>query len=104
MIRTIVFFGAGGLFTACYSNLVRRLPMWRKPSLHVVATAVGLYLGYLGHRFEETSEDRYKEMIKKHKNAKWFPQGQLLAERYAREKAILGGSGEEPDEDEEEEE
>ena len=32
MIRTIVFFGAGGLFTACYSNLVRRLPMWRSKS------------------------------------------------------------------------
>ncbi|KAK3741578.1 hypothetical protein QZH41_012515 [Actinostola sp. cb2023] len=91
MIRTIVFFGVGGLFTACYSNVVRRLPMWRAPSLHVICTGVGLYLGYLGHRFEETSEDRYKEMIKKHKNAPWYPTGQLLAERYAREKQLLGG-------------
>ena len=29
MIRTVVWFGVGGLFTACYANLVRGLPMWR---------------------------------------------------------------------------
>lgn len=29
MIRTIVWFGVGGFFTASYANLVRGLPMWR---------------------------------------------------------------------------
>ncbi|XP_073252857.1 uncharacterized protein [Porites lutea] len=87
MIRTVVWFGVGGFFTACYANLVRGLPMWRKPLMHVFWTSVGLGLGYRGHIFEETSEERYKELIKKHKNAPWYPKGQLLAERYAREKA-----------------
>ena len=59
--------------------------------MHVTCTSVGLYLGYLGHRFENTAEDRYKELIKKHKNAPWYPKGQLLAEKYARENRIVEG-------------
>jgi len=61
------------------------------PLMHVFWTSVGLGLGYRGHIFEETSEERYKELIKKHKNAPWYPKGQLLAERYAREKAEREG-------------
>ena len=62
-----------------------------EPLLHVTCTSIGLYIGYLGHRFEQTAEDRYKDMIKTHKNAPWFPKGQLLAERYAREKGVMEG-------------
>ena len=61
------------------------------PLMHVFWTSVGLGLGYRGHIFEETSEERYIELIKKHKNAPWYPKGQLLAERYAREKAEREG-------------
>ena len=61
------------------------------PLMHVFWTSVGLGLGYRGHIFEETSEERFKELIKKHKNAPWYPKGQLLAERYAREKAEREG-------------
>ena len=34
MIRTVVWFGVGGFFTACYANLVRGLPMWRSRYLY----------------------------------------------------------------------
>jgi len=59
--------------------------------MHVFWTSVGLGLGYRGHMFEETAEERYTELIKKHKNVPWYPKGQLLAERYAREKAEREG-------------
>ena len=59
--------------------------------MHVFFTSVGLMLGYGGHYFEETAEERYANMIKRHKNVPWYGRGQLLAERYAREKAEKEG-------------
>ena len=61
--------------------------------MHVFWTSVGLALGYRGHIFEESAEERYAELIKKHKNVPWYPKAQLLAERYAREKAEKEGKG-----------
>eukprot|EP00035_Acanthoeca_spectabilis_P020386 m.432616 g.432616 ORF g.432616 m.432616 type:complete len:82 (+) comp17466_c0_seq1:69-314(+) len=52
-ITTIAYFTAGGLFTAVYSNAVRRFPVFRKPQLHVVCTAVGAAIGYQAHLYEE---------------------------------------------------
>lgn len=60
--------------------------------MHVVYTLIGFGLGYKFHRFEETSDDVYKHMIEKHKNAPWYPQGVLLAERAARHRALLEGA------------
>ena len=47
MIRTVVWFGVGGFFTACYANLVRGLPMWRSKYLYrMVPLVVGVGLLY----------------------------------------------------------
>merc|ERR1712189_19492 len=67
MIKTIVWFGCGGFFTACYSNAVRRYPVFRKPGMHVFFTSIGLALGYGMHRFEENAEEIFKKLVKKHK-------------------------------------
>ena len=52
-----------------------------EPSRHILFTLAGLAIGYRFHLFEENSEDRYKELIKKHKNAPWYDRGVLLAEK-----------------------
>ena len=65
--------------------------LFTEPLMHVFWTSVGLGLGYRGHIFEETAEERYAELIKKHKNVPWYPKAQLLAERYARQKAEKEG-------------
>ena len=96
MIRTLVFFTAGGFFTACYSNAVRRYPVFRsnlihvfsyrllscvilcirissllyaEPLIHVTCTFVGFTLGYIFHKYEEGSEERFQRLIKNHPNA-----------------------------------
>ena len=71
--------------------MIAKLCFSAEPLMHVFWTSVGLVIGYKGHRFEETAEERYTELIKTHKNAPWYPKGQLLAERYAREKAEREG-------------
>eukprot|EP00794_Sanderia_malayensis_P007178 gene7178-7984_t len=88
MIRTIIWFASGGLFTACYSNAIRRFPLFKKPSRHLLFTAIGLGLGLYMHRVEENSEEIFKELISKHKNAPWYPEGVLLAERATRLQAL----------------
>lgn len=37
MLKTWAFFTLGGLFTSCYSNAVRRLPLLRSRPLHLIA-------------------------------------------------------------------
>ena len=92
MIRTWVFFTAGGLFTAFYSNAVRKYPLLRskcsvnvvcritrnygnffppssEPQLHLICTGVGCYLGYLAHHYEENSEERVRLLMEKHRHA-----------------------------------
>jgi hypothetical protein len=69
MLRTVVFFSAGGFFTACYSNAVRRYPVFRKPLLHVACTLVGFTIGTIFHKYEEGSEERFQKLIEKHPDA-----------------------------------
>eukprot|EP00037_Helgoeca_nana_P002270 m.32839 g.32839 ORF g.32839 m.32839 type:complete len:82 (-) comp12471_c0_seq1:458-703(-) len=52
-ITTIAYFTTGGLFTAVYSNAVRRFPLFRKPQLHLVCVSIGAALGYQAHKYEE---------------------------------------------------
>ncbi len=58
--------------------------------MHVFFTSIGLALGYGMHRFEENAEEIFKKLVKKHKNASWYPPGVLLAERQARLNALKG--------------
>ncbi|XP_065059259.1 uncharacterized protein LOC135686832 isoform X2 [Rhopilema esculentum] len=81
MIKTIIWFAGGGLFTACFANAFKNAPLFKKPSRHILFTLAGLAIGYRFHLFEENSEDLYKELIKKHKNAPWYDRGVLLAEK-----------------------
>ena len=37
-----------------------------EPQLHVACTGVACYLGYLAHRYEETSEERVQRLLEKH--------------------------------------
>lgn len=40
-----------------------------EPQMHLVCTGVACYLGYLAHRYEETSEERVHNLLKKYKHA-----------------------------------
>lgn len=91
MIRTIIWFGGAGFFASSYSNLVRGLPMMRKPMMHTFFTSIGLYAGYLIHKWEDKGEAVYEEMVEKHKNVPWWPKAQLLAEKAAREQVLKEG-------------
>ena len=55
---------------------------------------IGAGIGYQFYLFEESGPERYKELIKQHKNAPWFEKGVLLARREARMKAQEGGNEE----------
>ena len=37
-----------------------------EPQLHVICTSIGCYLGYLAHRYEETSEERVERLLERH--------------------------------------
>ena len=37
--------------------------------MHLICTSVACYLGYLAHRYEETSEERVQNLLKKYKHA-----------------------------------
>ena len=37
--------------------------------MHLICTGVACYLGYLAHRYEETSEERVQKLLEKHKRA-----------------------------------
>eukprot|EP00118_Oscarella_pearsei_P025252 m.307836 g.307836 ORF g.307836 m.307836 type:complete len:85 (+) comp42902_c0_seq1:25-279(+) len=73
MLRTWLFCTAGGLFTACWSNLLRQYPMWRKPQLHATCTAVGAFVGYYFHKYEQGAESRYRRIAKGNERVpKWL--------------------------------
>ena len=78
MLRTIVWFGAGGFFTSCFANAVRRIPVLKKPSFHAAAIGIGVFIGYQAHLFESTAESRYKDMLKTHEGLPLYKY--LLAE------------------------
>ncbi|XP_064405499.1 uncharacterized protein LOC135350580 [Halichondria panicea] len=69
MIKTWAFFTLGGIFTAVYSNAVRKYPLMRKPQLHLVCTGVGFFLGYLAHNYEEGSEKRTQKLLSRYRHA-----------------------------------
>ena len=54
-------------------------------------TLIGFGIGLAVHRFEENSEEIFKKLIQKHKNADWYPEGLLLAERAARLQSLKAG-------------
>ena len=39
------------------------------PHTHVIYTAVGFVIGYFGHHYEETSEERMQRLLETHKRA-----------------------------------
>lgn len=78
MIRTIFWFGAGGFFTSCFANGLRRIPVLKKPSFHAAAIGIGLFIGYQAHVFESTAESRYRDMLKTHEGLPLYKY--LLAE------------------------
>lgn len=78
MLRTIVWFGAGGFFTTCFANAVRRIPVFKKPSFHAAFIGIGLFIGYQAHLFESSAESRYKDMLKTHEGLPLYKY--LLAE------------------------
>jgi hypothetical protein len=78
MLRTIVWFGAGGFFTSCFANAVRRIPALKKPSFHAAAIGIGVLIGYQAHVFESSAESRYKDMLKTHEGLPLYKY--LLAE------------------------
>jgi len=94
MIKSVVWFACGGLYTACFNNAARNFPVFKKPSRHILFTLIGAGIGYQFYLFEESGPERYKELIKQHKNAPWFEKGVLLARREARMKAQKGGNEE----------
>lgn len=83
MIKSIVFYTTGGLFTAFFANGVRMIPMFHSrleyisafyylcllhfilldPRLHIACASVGFLVGYMIHRYEENSEERIKRLI-----------------------------------------
>lgn len=40
-----------------------------EPQLHITCTGVACFLGYLAHRYEETSEERVQRLLEKHPHA-----------------------------------
>ena len=66
MLRTLVWFGAGGFFTSCFANAVRRIPVLKRPSFHAATITIGVLIGYQAHLFESGAESRYKNMLKTH--------------------------------------
>ncbi|XP_063681789.1 uncharacterized protein LOC134816736 [Bolinopsis microptera] len=55
MIRTVVWWGAAGLFSATYSRNIMRLPLFYKPQLHFALTAAGCLIG----SYCSKTEDRF---------------------------------------------
>ena len=51
-----------------YFTLRTRTHTYTEPMLHVVCTAVGFYVGYLAHRYEENSEERVQKLLEKHRH------------------------------------
>ena len=78
MLRTVFWFGAGGFFTSCFANAVRRIPVLKKPSFHAAAIGIGVLIGYQAHLFESSAENRYKDMLKTHEGLPLYQY--LLAE------------------------
>ncbi|RDD40111.1 hypothetical protein TrispH2_007979 [Trichoplax sp. H2] len=64
MLRTILFFGAGGIWVACFSNGLRHHRLFRKPQTHVLYTLIGLAIGYQVHKYEENTTARYERMMR----------------------------------------
>ena len=58
-----------------------------EPQLHLACTALGFYVGYLAHRYEENSEERVRQLLEKHRNAP--VQWTTLASRNINGKYIL---------------
>ena len=40
-----------------------------EPQLHIICTAVGFYVGYLAHSYEENSEERTQLLLEKYRHA-----------------------------------
>ncbi|KAL5254945.1 hypothetical protein ACHWQZ_G014408 [Mnemiopsis leidyi] len=55
MLRTVVWWSAAGFFSATYSRVLMRLPLFYKPQLHVALTG----LGYLIGSYCSDTEDRF---------------------------------------------
>ena len=43
--------------------------LYAEPQIHVLCTLAGFGVGYVCHKYEEGSEERFKKLIKKHPNA-----------------------------------
>lgn len=69
MLKTWAFFTLGGLFTSCYSNAVRRLPLLRSPALHFSCIGTGCFIGFLAHMYEENTEARYRRILDRNPDA-----------------------------------
>ena len=81
MLRTVLFFGGGGLFCAVYTNAVRRMPYFyskvafareksykyvSEPLSVLTTTAVGTALGYWVHRYEENLDAVLEQRLREH--------------------------------------
>uniref|UniRef100_A0A1X7ULB7 Uncharacterized protein n=1 Tax=Amphimedon queenslandica TaxID=400682 RepID=A0A1X7ULB7_AMPQE len=69
MLRTWAFFTIGGLFTASYSNAVRKLPLLRSPALYFWCVGTGCLIGFLAHAYEENTEARYRRILERNPDA-----------------------------------
>ena len=59
------YYSCTALINTCCSFSLSLL----EPQLHLACTALGFYVGYLAHRYEENSEERVRQLLEKHRNA-----------------------------------
>ena len=79
MLKSVVFFTCGGLFTGIYANVVQKYPIFYskvaflsekpmpvtilEPLKVAIATAVGAAIGYGVHTYEVRMDEQLQEMI-----------------------------------------
>eukprot|EP00729_Bicosta_minor_P021017 gene21017-16833_t len=63
-IETVAYFTVGGVWTGIYSNAVRQFPLMRRPQLLAACTAVGAFLGYQIHTYEEWAAANTADLVK----------------------------------------